>query len=64
MELRSTSELALHRKWIKELQELVAALQDVVKQGKTMRSRRTINGLKETIVNLKRRCAMNLRTER
>lgn len=54
IELRSTSELALHRKWIKELQELVAALQDVVdQQGETIAQQdATINGLKETIANL------------
>ena len=56
MELRSTSELALHRKWIKELQELVAALQNTVaKQGETIAQQgEAINGLKETVANLEK----------
>ena len=56
MELRSTSELALHRKWIKELQELVAALQNTVaKQGESIAQQgEAINGLKETVVNLEK----------
>ena len=54
IEIRGTSELALHRKWILELQELVAALQNMVaKQGETIAQQaETIEGLKATIGNL------------
>ena len=54
IEIRGTSELALHRKWILELQELVAALQSTVaKQGETIAQQtETIEGLKTMIASL------------
>jgi len=54
IELRSTSELALHRKWIEELQELVASLQVTVsEQGETiLQQAETIEELQTTIANL------------
>lgn len=55
-ELRSNSELALHRKWIKELQELTVSLQITVKQqGDTIKEQKgEIEGLKTIIANLEK----------
>ena len=55
-QLRDNSELALHRKWIKELQELTASLQITVKQqGETLKEQKgEIESLKTTIANLEK----------
>ena len=54
MELRSTSEFALHKKWIMELQELTAALQSTVNtQGQTIAAQKDeIEALKTVVANL------------
>ncbi len=54
MELRTTSEFALHKKWIMELQELTASLQTTVStQGQTIASQKDeIDALKAVVANL------------
>lgn len=64
IELRSTSELALHRRWIMELQELVAALQIMVnKQAETITQQEDqIKRLEDTIVNLEKALENEIKT--
>ena len=54
IELRSNSEFALHKKWIMELQELTASLQNTVTtQGQTIAAQKDeIDALKTVVANL------------
>ena len=54
LELRSSSEFALHKKWIMELQELTASLQTTVTtQGQTIAAQKDeIEALKTVVANL------------